>query len=177
MFDHFQSHDTLARSIPIYLEVVKLYPNTKSARDALYSAAVAHERLSDLNPYWRNTYGKGLFAGPRKVSYADVRSAYPRYQLPRGTYSWEPATRTVNGGPGWAPPPKPVQRETKEHKIKRLLREAATTVADYSNKVLPKIETKVDAGVDWYKSAIEAAIYGIFSGVILSIMIGISMSS
>jgi hypothetical protein len=42
-----------------------------------------------------------------------VKAAYPKYVFPRGTYGWEPSTRTVNGGPGWilpppAPKPKPV---------------------------------------------------------------------
>src|SRR6202035_1592565 len=28
------------------------------------------------------------------------------YQMPRGTSGWQPATRTVNGGPGWDAPPR-----------------------------------------------------------------------
>ncbi|HKP68935.1 MAG TPA: hypothetical protein VJV05_06605, partial [Pyrinomonadaceae bacterium] len=177
VFDHFQSHDTLARAISMYMDLVNRYPNSRAAKDALYSAAVAHERLSDLNPYWRSIYGQGLFAGPRKVTYQDVRSAYPKYQLPKATYGWEPGTRTVNGGTGWAPPPKPLPRETKEHRIKRLLREGATTVSDYANKVLPKIETKVDGGINWYASAIEAAVYGIASGIGLwaIVLVGIGL--
>ena len=64
IYEHFQSHDTFARALPIYLEVAERYPKTRAARDALYSAAVADERLSNLNPYWRNVYARGLFAGP-----------------------------------------------------------------------------------------------------------------
>jgi hypothetical protein len=121
VFDHFQSHDTLARAIPIYLEIVDRFPETKAAKDALYSAAVAHERLSDLNPYWRAVYGNGLFAGPRRVTYDDVRRKYPNYQLPKATYGWEPSTRTVNGGPGWAPKPKPLPKLTTEQRVVRKL--------------------------------------------------------
>ena len=179
IFSHSQEHDTFARAIPIYLEIVNRFPNTRAAKDALYSAAVAHQKLSSINDYWRAAYERNLYAGPRLVSYDDVKSAYPRYQLPRGTNGWAPATRTVNGGPGWAAPLKPAPRETKEHRVKRLLREAASTVADYSNKVLPKVESKVDAGIDWYKSAIEAAIYGIVSGIGLwfLVLIGIGLHS
>jgi outer membrane protein assembly factor BamD (BamD/ComL family) len=122
VFDHSQSHDTFARAIPIYLEIATRFPNTKAAEDALYSAAVAHERLSDINDYWRGIYENGLFAGPRYVTYADVRSAYPRYQLPRGTDGWEPSTRTVNGGPGWAPKARPAPPLTRTQKFERRLK-------------------------------------------------------
>jgi hypothetical protein len=32
-------------------------------------------------------------------SHTEIKAAYPDYQLPRGTFGWEPATATVNGGP------------------------------------------------------------------------------
>ncbi|MFL6207942.1 MAG: tetratricopeptide repeat protein [Pyrinomonadaceae bacterium] len=115
LFQHMQEHDAAARALPIYLEVVRRYPNTRAARDAFYTAAVCHDRLADYNEYWRNLYRAGLHAGERMVTYADVRAAYPDYHLPRatyGTYSWEPSTRTVNGGPAWYLPPKPRPRLT-----------------------------------------------------------------
>lgn len=171
IFDYMKGHDPWAHSIPIYEEIVAKYPNTKVAKDALYSAAVAHERLSNRNSAWTGFYERGLFPGPRLISYNDVKSIYPDYQLPRGTYGWKPSSRTVNGGPGWAPPPKPIPRETKEQKIKRLLRETATTISDYSNKILPKVENKVDAGIDWSNSMIEAAVYGTASGIGLWVII------
>jgi hypothetical protein len=105
-----QEHDTIARALNFYLEVVNRYPHTRAARDAFYTAAVCHERLSGYNPYWRDIYSAGLHAGERMVTYADVRAAYPNYQLPRGTYGWQPSTRTVNDGPGWAAAPKPPPR-------------------------------------------------------------------
>ena len=103
---YMQEHETLARALKIYLEIVEHYPHTRAARDALYTAAVCHERLSNYNPYWRDLYSAGLHAGERMVTYADVKAAYPTYQLPRGTSGWQPSTRTVNNGPGWAAPPK-----------------------------------------------------------------------
>lgn len=107
LFRYSQKHDMAARALDLYLEVARLYPRTRAARDALYTAAVCHERLADYNEYWRDKYQTGLHAGARMVTYADVRATYPDYHLPRGTYGWEPSTRTVKGGPGWDAPPKP----------------------------------------------------------------------
>jgi outer membrane protein assembly factor BamD (BamD/ComL family) len=130
LFEYSQSHDTAARVIPLYLGIVDEYPNTKAARDALYTAAVAQERIANFNNYWRSVYERGLFAGPRNVGYDDVKRAYPNYQLPRGTDGWEPATRTVNGGPGWAPKPKPPVRLTRTQKVTRKLQELAGTLGE-----------------------------------------------
>jgi tetratricopeptide (TPR) repeat protein len=113
LFAYMQEHETLARALKIYLEVVDRYPHTRAARDAYYTAAVCHERLSGYNPYWRDIYESGLHAGERMVDYDDVKAAYPTYQLPRGTYGWHPSVRTVNDGPGWAPPPRPVPRPSR----------------------------------------------------------------
>jgi TolA-binding protein len=113
-----QEHEPVARALVIYLEVARRYPRTRAARDALYTAAVCHERLSNYNEYWSNAYRRGQHAGDRMVTYADVKAAYPNYQLPRGTYLWEPVTRTVKGGPGWAAPPKPKPRLTFRERLK-----------------------------------------------------------
>lgn len=113
LFDHMQKHDMAANSLPIFLEVVRRFPNARAARDALFTAAVCHERLHEYNNYWRGVYSEGGHAGERLVTYRDVRAAYPGYRLPRGTLGWEPATRTVNGGPGWDKPPKPRPRATR----------------------------------------------------------------
>jgi hypothetical protein len=48
-----------------------------------------------------------------------VKATYPEYQLPRGTYAWEPATRTVAGGPGWSAPPKPAPPKPKPTRLAR----------------------------------------------------------
>ncbi|HEU0252895.1 MAG TPA: tetratricopeptide repeat protein, partial [Pyrinomonadaceae bacterium] len=121
LFAYMQEHDTLARALKIYLEVVDRYPNTRAARDSLYTAAVCHERLGQYNDYWREIYGTGLHAGARYVTYTHVRAAYPSYQLPRGTFRWQASTRTVNGGPGWAPKPTPLPRASKFERVKLLL--------------------------------------------------------
>lgn len=122
LFEYSQSHETLARAITVYLDIASRFPQTKAAKDALYSAAVGHERLSGLTHYWQTIYERGLFAGARKVTYKDVKRTYPLYQLPRGTDGWEAATRTVNGGPGWAPKPKPLPKLTLTQKIERLFK-------------------------------------------------------
>ena len=125
LFESTQEHERLARALDIYLDVVNRFPRTRAARDALYTAAVCHERLSDYNPYWREIYENGLHAGQRMVTYQDVKAAYPNYQLPRGTSGWQPSTRTVNGGPGWQPkpkPPKPPLRLTRAARAERLLK-------------------------------------------------------
>nr|MBA3353999.1 outer membrane protein assembly factor BamD [Blastocatellia bacterium] len=36
IFEHSQSHDTIARAIPIYLDIASRFPNTRAAKDALY---------------------------------------------------------------------------------------------------------------------------------------------
>jgi hypothetical protein len=108
LFDHMQKHDMAANSLPIFLEVVRRFPNTRTARDAMFTAAVCHERLREYNNYWREIYSDGGHAGDRLVSYRDVRAAYPSYRFPRGTLGWEPAARTVNGG-RWDEVPKTVR--------------------------------------------------------------------
>lgn len=113
-----QEHEPVARALVIYLEVARLYPRTRAARDALYTAAVCHERLSEYNEYWRAAYAQGSHPGERMVTYDDVKAAYPNYQLPRGTYRWEPVTRTVRGGPAWDAPPKPRPRLTFAQRMK-----------------------------------------------------------
>lgn len=118
LFAYMQEHETLARALKIYLEIVERYPHTRAAPDALYTAAVCHERLSGYNPYWRNIYESGLHAGKRLVTYTDVTAAYPSYRLPRGTYGWQPSTRTVNDGPGWAAPPKYVPPPSRWARVK-----------------------------------------------------------
>jgi hypothetical protein len=121
LWNYSQEHDMAARALSIYLEVVRRFPDTRAARDALYTAAVCHLRLAGYNQYWRTAYDNGLHAGARMVTLADVRAAYPDYRYPRGTYGWRPSTRTVNGGPGWDAPPKPRPRLTRAARAKLLL--------------------------------------------------------
>ena len=118
LFNAQQQHERLARALKTYLQIAEKFPHTRAARDALYTAAVCHERLSNYNPYWREIYEKGLHAGARMVTYADVKATYPNYQMPRGTYGWQPSTRTVNNGPGWAAAPKPPPRLTRTARLK-----------------------------------------------------------
>ncbi|MGB7926184.1 MAG: outer membrane protein assembly factor BamD [Pyrinomonadaceae bacterium] len=131
LWQHMQEHEAIARALVIYLDIVRRFPKTRAARDALYTAAVCHERLSDFNPYWREMYQRGLHAGQRMVTYDDVRRMYPDYRLPRGTRGWEPSTRTVNGGAGWDAPPKPQPRPSRLARLKLKLEYIARRVAGF----------------------------------------------
>jgi len=140
LFDYMQAHDMAANSLAIFLEVARRFPNTRAARDALYSAAVCHERLAEYNNYWRTAYGDGRHAGERMVTYRDVRAAYPGYQFPRGSFRWEPATRTVNGESGWVKPPKPKPRPSRWARASRLADSWANESFKLFNRVLTDIE-------------------------------------
>jgi hypothetical protein len=131
MRQYMEEHEPVVRALKIYLLVARLYPQTRAARDALYTAAVCHIRLSGYNPYWRTAYDNGLYAGARMVTLADVRAAYPAYQFPRGTYGWQPSTRTVNGGAGWAARPRPQPRPTWRARLKHGLESIVLRVAAF----------------------------------------------
>jgi TolA-binding protein len=134
LWQNMQEHETPARALKVFLEVVDRFPRTPAARDALYSAAVCHERLSNYSPYWREIYHAGLHAGPRMITYQDVKAAYPDYQLPRGTYGWQPSTRTVYDGPGWAAPAKPLPRPSKTARLKILGRRLLARLQSFWNE-------------------------------------------
>lgn len=125
---YMEAHEPLVRALRVYQRVVDEYPRTRAARDALYTAAVIHQRLAGFELYWSGEYRQLLYAGERLVGYKDVRRAYPDYALPAGTYGWEPSTRTVNGHAAWPAPPKPKQLTGVERarlRIKRVERRAA----------------------------------------------------
>lgn len=157
LLDHMQEHDMASSSLPIFLEVVRRFPNTRAARDALFTAAVCHERLHEYNTYWREIYSDGGHAGPRMVTYRDVRSTYPGYKLPRGTFGWEPSTRTVNGGPGWDKLPRAKPRPSRWARAARLANYWATESCKLFNRVLTDIEVLLKqvwlstvAAVNWF---------------------------
>ena len=122
VWDYVQEHEGAARALSLYLEVVRLYPRTRAARDSLYTAVLCHQRLSNFNGYWREMYEeRGLHAGARLVTLADVRREYPQYKLPVAG-NWKPSTRTVSGEPAWPAPPKPIRLtgfERARSKLKR----------------------------------------------------------
>ena len=144
LYDYMQSHENLSRAIPTYLELARLYPNTRAAKDGLYTAVVAHRRLAtNYNDYWRKLYNSGLQAGGHLVTFRDVRSLYPKYQMPRAEMGWEPITRTVNGGPGWSAPPKPLPKLTRSQKFKRYLKR-------FDEFFKSKIQSKIDSATESY---------------------------
>lgn len=104
---YMQEHETAARALVIFLDVARRFPRTRAARDALYTAVVCHQHLSNYNGYWRQAYADGLHAGDRMVTYEDVRRTYPDYRVPIGTNGWQPSTRTINGHAAWPAPTKP----------------------------------------------------------------------
>ncbi len=125
---YMDEHEPLARAVRVYQRVVDEYPQTRAARDALYTTAVIHQRLGGFPLYWSGQYQSRLYAGERLVGYEDVRRAYPDYALPAGTYGWEPSTRTVNGHAAWPAPPKPKQLTGAERarlRIRRVERRVA----------------------------------------------------
>ncbi|HEX8149347.1 MAG TPA: hypothetical protein VF591_19345 [Pyrinomonadaceae bacterium] len=121
VWDYVREHEGVARAVALYLEVVRLYPRTRAARDSLYTSVLCQQRLSNFNGYWRDMYARGLHAGQRLVTLADVRREYPQYRLPAAG-RWEPSTRTVSGEPAWPAPRKPKRPtgvERARAKIKR----------------------------------------------------------
>lgn len=108
LWSYSHEHESVARSLAIFLEVSDSFPKTKASPDALYSAVIAQQRLENFNGYWRSMVENGRIPGPRKVTFRDVRRTYPKYIFPRDTDGWEPMTRTVNGHAAWPPKPKPV---------------------------------------------------------------------
>ena len=45
LWQYFQSHEAKAHALNIYLEITDKYPNTRAAKDALYTAAVCRETV------------------------------------------------------------------------------------------------------------------------------------
>jgi len=168
LFDYMQKHDMAANALPIFLEVARRFPNTRGAPDALFSAAVCHDRLAEYNGYWREIYSDGGHAGERMVDYSDVRAAYPKYRLPRGTFGWEPATRTVNGGPGWDSLPKPKPRASRWSRAARLADSWANQSFKLSNRALTDFEYLLKQG--WL--AIVAAVGWVAHWLWIAAMIG-----
>jgi hypothetical protein len=163
ILDYSRSHETLARAIPIFLDVASRYPNTKAAPDALYSAAVADERLSDYSPYWRDVYGKGLVPMTMLISYADVKRRYPRYRFPIGTRGWEASTRTVNGGAAWPPPPQPPKPKPKVTQGERIKRKLKAYFNEYSPIVKAKVTSTAETSYQW----VCTYLYTIFGSLVL----------
>jgi len=143
LFDYMQRHDMAANSLPIFLEVARRFPKTRAARDALYTAAVSHARLAKYNDYWSTIYSDGGHAGDRMVTFRDVRAAYPGYRFPRGTSGWQPSTRTVNGGPGWDPLPKPKPRPSKWMRAALMLNNVSAEIIKLLNRLLSDFEYSV----------------------------------
>lgn len=135
VFEHSQLHESIAHSIPIYLEVVDKYPDTAAAKDALFSAVIAHERLGDLNYYWREIYSSGLFAGPRLVTNADINGRFPKFKWPLSRLGWEPATRTVNGGPAYPPPPKPAPKLSFTQRVERKVLQYGPAAKEFAREI------------------------------------------
>ena len=132
VWQHTREHESLSRALDLYLEIADRYRGTRAAPDALYTAVLCHQRLSQFNAYWRRAYEElGLHAGARVVTLADLRRAYPRYRPPADGL-WEPSTRTVNGSPAWPAPPAPKKLTGTERARLRLRRAEALAVKGWA---------------------------------------------
>lgn len=174
LWSETNAHDALAQSVDAFLDVVDRYPETKAAADALYSAAVAHERLANFNGYWRSQYEIGLHAGRRMVTYADVVRLYPSYRVPRATIGWEPSTRTVNGGPAWAPlPPKPRPVPLWRHYAKRV----PEVIAEFGGPVVTAVTGSVRTATSWLVDLVKRATILAIQAILLAVIIGAWISA
>lgn len=160
IFEYSQSHEPLARAILIYDQILERYPRTKAAKDALFSVVVAHERLSDLNPYWRNIYESGLFVGTRHQTNKDIRQLYPKFRWPLSRLGWEASTRTVNGGPAYPALPKPPPKLSITQRIERKLKK-------YADIVEAKVSPKIEKAADDYFSFLRGIFYGLIAIMIM----------
>jgi outer membrane protein assembly factor BamD (BamD/ComL family) len=169
LFEYSKSHETVARSIPIYLDIVDHYPQTKSAKDALYSAVIAHERLADYNPYWRETYARGFFAGPRLVDNADINRLFPKFRWPKSRLGWEASTRTVNGGSAWPELPKPAPKLTRTQKATQMFNKLwDASVTRFSRNASSSFASSWTLLGQWfYKLLLMVAVITIGYGTIL----------
>jgi outer membrane protein assembly factor BamD (BamD/ComL family) len=174
LWSETNAHDALAQSVDAFLDVVDRYPETKAAADALYSAAVAHERLANFNGYWRSQYEIGLHAGRRMVTYADVVRLYPNYRVPRATIGWEPSTRSVNGGPAWAPlPPKPKPVPLWRHYAKRV----PEVIAEFGGPVVTAVTGSVRTATSWLVDLVKRATILAIQAILLAVIIGAWISA
>lgn len=169
LWEETNRHDALAQSVDAFLDVVDRYPETKAAADALYSAAVAHERLANFNGYWRSQYENGRHAGRRLVTYDDVRRLYPKYRIPIGTYGWEASTRTVNGGPGWAPlPPKPKPVPA----WRRYATRGPEVIAELGGPVVTVVWGTIRTATSWLVDLVKRATIYTLQAILLVMILG-----
>jgi hypothetical protein len=77
------------------------------------------------------------------VTYADVKAAYPNYQMPRGTYGWKPVTRTVNNGPGWAAAPKPSPAPPRLTRLKLFIGQVTDRLTTFWNEYARRWLTEI----------------------------------
>lgn len=158
------AHDALAQSVDRFLDVVEQFPDSKAAPEALYSAAVAHDRLANFNGYWRSQYAEGRHAGRRLVTYDDVRRAYPSFRFPRGTIGWEASTRTVNGGLAWDPmPPKPKPVPAWRHYAKRV----PEVIAEFGGPVVTAVWGTVRTAANWAFDLLKRAAILLLQAILL----------
>lgn len=103
------------------------------------------------------------------VTYGDVRRAYPGYALPLGTLGWEASTRTVNGGPAWAPPPpKPKPVPLWRHYAKRV----PEVIAEFGGPVVAAVWGTVRTAASWIGDLAKRAAILALQAVLLTVILG-----
>ena len=126
----------------------------------MFSEGIAQERLADLNPYWREIYSRGLFVGPKIVKVKDIARTYPDFKWPISRLGWQASTRTVNGGPAWAPPPKPLPKLTLTQRIQHKL-----------EKIFTRSKTQIQSGVDSTFNSVNTFLANSFDTLFISVAI------
>ncbi len=165
---HMREHEPVVHALNIYLDLINRFPKTRAARDAMYTAAVCHERLSDYNSYWRNVYGYGMHAGARMVDYRDVRSAYTSYRIPRGTIGWEPVTRTVNGGAAWDTLPKSAPKPRRRDLLRSYVQSALAVWREKTDS----LRQQSDAAATWINTTVDSIIRGLLYSLLAILVLG-----
>jgi outer membrane protein assembly factor BamD (BamD/ComL family) len=97
--DHCYEHECLNRARVLFLKIVRKWPNSKVAPKALYTAACATERLSNMNEWWRKEDQRAKLTTQAISLMKELAVKYPKHALAHdaGKYA------KVWANPEWTP--------------------------------------------------------------------------
>ena len=78
---HHYEHECLSRALRICKEIVRDYPLSSVAPKAYYRAATAAERLSHMNPWWREEAVKAALMDYATMLMGTIPRKYPGHEL------------------------------------------------------------------------------------------------